>query len=61
MPFSSITFPPTFRLLEPTASITCDSVTPACRSFAGLTSIWYCRTNPPMLATSATPGTLWSW
>ena len=56
-PFSSIVLPPTLRLLEATASITSPSITPYCLSFRAETSTCHCRTKPPMLATSATPGT----
>jgi len=36
-------------------------VAPCCFSLSDDTSIWYWRTKPPMLATSATPGTAASW
>ena len=61
MPFSSMTLPPTLRLLRPRASMTSWSKIPRSRIFAGETSIWYCRTKPPTDATSATPGTAFNW
>ena len=60
IPFSSMTLPPTFRLLCPTAVITSSSDTPAAFILNDDTSICHCRTKPPTLATSATPGTLCS-
>jgi hypothetical protein len=56
-PFSSMVLPPTLRLLAETASMTSPSITPYCFSFRAETSICHWRTKPPMLATSATPGT----
>ena len=61
MPFSSMTLPPTFKLLWRTVSMTICSVTFSARIRSDETSIWYCRTKPPTLATSATPGTALSW
>ena len=61
VPLASMTLPPTFRLLRMTASTTADSGSLKARRRLGSTSIWYWRTSPPMLATSATPGTALSW
>src|SRR6266478_1516382 len=61
VPLASMTFPPTFRLLRKTASTTADRGSLKARRRFGSTSIWYWRTSPPMLATSATPGTALSW
>ena len=47
-------------LALPTASRTRPRVMPTARSLADDTSIWYWRTNPPIEATSATPGMDWS-
>ncbi len=61
VPLPSTTLPPTLRLLFITASTTAEiGILKACKRF-GSTSIWYWRTVPPMLATSATPGTELSW
>src|SRR5574338_712807 len=54
---SSTTSPPTSALDLRIASSTMPIGTPYARSLAGSTVTWYCLTNPPMLATSATPGT----
>ncbi len=40
-----------------TASTTAETGIRKARRRLGSTSIWYCRTTPPTLATSATPGT----
>ena len=57
VPLPSITLPPTLRLLRITASTTAEIGTRNARKRLGSTSIWYWRTTPPTLATSATPGT----
>ena len=60
VPLPSITLPPTLRLLRMTASTTAERGILKPRSRLGSTSIWYWRTTPPTLATSATPGTAFS-
>jgi hypothetical protein len=60
-PPSSITRAPTSALCVPIASTTRITGMPYARSRSGSTSTWYCRTNPPRLATSDTPGTAVSW
>ena len=46
---------------SPIASTTRVAGIPNARSRSGFTSTWYCFSNPPRLATSATPGTAVSW
>jgi len=60
VPFASTTLPPTLRLLRITASTTAENEIRKARRRLGSTSTWYCRTTPPTLATSATPGTAFS-
>ena len=54
---SSTTEPPASRLASRIAAITLASGRLYARSRAGSTTIWYCRTMPPTVATSATFGT----
>jgi len=54
---SSTTMAPTSALALRMASMTRVIGTPYACSRAGSRSIWYCFSNPPMDATSATPGT----
>ncbi len=58
-PDSSTSRPPTSLLPVRTASITAVSGRLYAASALGLTVTWYCRTWPPTVATSATPGTAW--
>jgi hypothetical protein len=60
-PFDSSTLPPTLTLLAATAPTTALNGRLNARSRFGSTSIWYCCTAPPTDATSATPGTAFSW
>ena len=57
---SSTTEPPEDWLALRSASITMPCVTPSWRMRSGSSTTWYCRTMPPMLATSATSGTVFS-
>jgi hypothetical protein len=50
--------PPVSMLLVRTASPISDNVTPWARIRAGSTTIEYCLTKPPTLATSETPSAL---
>ena len=54
----SMVRPPTSRLLARTASVTRDKGMPKACSFRGSTTTWYCFSNPPTDATSATPDAL---
>ena len=56
----STTEPPEAWLAFCSASITIAWVTPSARMRSGSSTTWYCRTMPPMLATSATSGTVFS-
>ena len=57
LPANSISRPPTSLLLWRMAATTWSSGRLYAASRLGSTVIWYCFTNPPMDATSATPGT----
>ena len=56
----SMTEPPASWLPDWIARFTMASVMPKARSLSGSTTTWYCRTMPPIVATSATPGTVCS-
>jgi len=56
-PANSISRPPTSLLLSRMAVTTWSSGRLNAARRLGSTVIWYCRTNPPIEATSATPGT----
>src|ERR1035438_1562082 len=53
----SMIFPPTSELLLCIADTTSEVETLYALSFTGSISTWYCFTNPPIDATSATPST----
>ncbi len=57
---SSTTEPPAAVLAFCSASITVACVMPSARIRSGSSTTWYWRTMPPMLATSATSGTVFS-
>ena len=56
----SMTDPPVSWLPSCIACFRSASVTPKARSLSGSTTTWYWRTMPPIVATSATPGTVCS-
>jgi hypothetical protein len=57
-PANSSSRPSTSLLLALIALTTSFTETSYAASLFGSRFTWYCLTNPPMLATSATPGTL---
>lgn len=57
---NSTTEPPEAWLAFCRASTTAACVMPSARMRSGSSTTWYCRTMPPMLATSATSGTVLS-
>ena len=60
-PVNSTSRPPTSLLPPRTAATTLEIGTPYAARRLGSTFTWYCRTNPPSGATSATPGTDCNW
>ncbi len=59
-PANSTSLPPTSLFPSRMAPMTFWSGTLVASRASGSTFTWYCFWNPPIEATSATPGTLWS-